>query len=59
MRRGEWQQCASCGEESIYVGRDAVDWICSVCGCSAPMVDAESEGMVAINKLSMSLDFIE
>jgi predicted RNA-binding Zn-ribbon protein involved in translation (DUF1610 family) len=52
MRRGEWQQCASCGEESIYIGRDAVDWICSVCGCSAPMVDAEEAANMACRQIT-------
>ena len=41
MQRGEWYQCQSCGEESIYTGRDPVDFVCSVCGCCAAMLDAE------------------
>jgi len=43
-RRGDWVQCASCGEESLYLFRDLVDFVCSVCGCTA-MVTESSIGV--------------
>lgn len=39
VHRGDWLQCMSCGEESIFFGRDWLDFICSVCGCHAFIVE--------------------
>lgn len=47
MRAGDWVQCESCGEESIWIWRDASDFCCSCCGGGAPMTDAESSTNVA------------
>ena len=35
IRRGALVQCESCGEDSFYLVRDVLDWMCTVCGgCS-------------------------
>jgi hypothetical protein len=41
MHSGEWYMCQSCGEESIFYGRDPQDFCCSVCGCGAVILDSD------------------
>lgn len=40
-RRGDWVSCGSCGEESLYASRDALDHVCSVCGRPRMAMDEE------------------
>jgi hypothetical protein len=43
--RGDWVQCTSCGEESIFVWRDPADFVCSVCGGNAVIEFSYTQGL--------------
>lgn len=40
-----WVQCDACGEESLCTCRDALDWICPVCGCSV-FINVNMDGYI-------------